>query len=79
MNPAGGEVTVRWLPGLGRSCPGGVDLTAPGPDGPIERAVSLPEALTLSVVADLLCPASNWYETIRSLAAAPTSCPGSHR
>lgn len=79
MGTADSEVTLRWLPGLGSLCPGAVDLAMVGPDGMIERAVTLSEALTLSVVADLLCPASNWYETVRALAAAPTSRPERRR
>jgi hypothetical protein len=64
-------VEMRWLPGLGPSCPGAVDLTTIGPLGRIERAVALPEALTLGAVIDLFCPASNWFAAIHALAPAP--------
>lgn len=68
MTIADGEVEVRWLPGLGSS-PGAVDLTMHGPAGPIARAVTLPEALTVCAVIDALCPApSNLYVTVRQLA-----------
>lgn len=67
MTATNGEVQVRWLPGLG-SCAGGVDLMRIGPMGPIARAVTLPEALSFSVVADLLCSASRWYESVSEFA-----------
>jgi hypothetical protein len=66
MTAAGGEVRVRWLDGLG-SCPGAVDLTLIGPAGPIERAVPLPEAMTVGLLIDLVFPASNWCDTISQL------------
>jgi hypothetical protein len=31
----------------------------------------LPEALTVSLMIDLLCPVSNWHRTISELAAPP--------
>ena len=62
---------VRWMEGLG-SCPGAVDLTVVGPAGPIERAVTLREAMTVGLLIDLLCPASNWCETIRQLVPSTT-------
>ena len=68
MTIADGVVEVRWLPGLGSS-PGAVDMTMHGPAGPIARAVTLPEALTVCAVIDGLCPApSHLYETVRQLA-----------
>lgn len=69
MTGANGVVEVRWLPGLGCS-PGAIDLTTVGPMGRIARAVTLPEALAASVVIDLLCPGSNWCETMSQLAPA---------
>jgi hypothetical protein len=67
-----GEVEVGWLPGLGSS-PGAVDLTTTAWAGRIAKAVTLPEALTASVVIDLLCPASNWYQTVSALATRSTN------
>lgn len=76
MTIAEGEVQVRWLPGLGWS-PGAVDLMTVGPMGRIERAVTLPEALMLTAVIDLLCPAtSHWYETVSSLPLEPSATEG---
>lgn len=66
MTHAQVDVLVRWLPGRGSS-PGAVDLTVTGPAGPIARAVTLPEALRASALIDLLCPGSNWYETVSQL------------
>lgn len=69
MSAADSEVEVRWLPGLG-ACPGGVDLTTTGPLGGVDRAVTLPEALTLGAVIDLFCPTpTGVHETISRLAA----------
>lgn len=69
MSAADSEVTVRWLPGRG-ACPGGVDLTTIGPLGRVDRAVTLPEALTLGAVIDLLCPTpTRVHDTISRLAA----------
>lgn len=72
MTAVAGKVEVRWLTGLGSS-PGAVDLMTVGPLGRIARAVTLPEALTACVVLDLLCPASNWYETVSAVAAQSTN------
>jgi hypothetical protein len=72
---AAGEVEMRWLPGLGSS-PGAVDLMTTGPLGPIERAVTLPEALAAGVVIDLLCPASDLHHRISALAERSTSGQG---
>lgn len=66
-----GEVEVRWLPGLALS-PGAVDLTAEGPLGRVAKAVPLCEALAVSAVLDLLCPASNWHGTVSALAPRST-------
>lgn len=71
MTRVTGRLELRWLAGLG-SCPGGVDLRATGPLGPIAKAVTLPEALAVSAVIDLLCPASNWHQTITQLAEQST-------
>jgi hypothetical protein len=68
-------VEMRWLPGFGSS-PGAVDMTTNGPLGPIAKAVTLPEALAASVVIDLLCPASSWYQTVSALAERSTSGKG---
>lgn len=67
MTIAGGEVHARWLPALG-CLPGAVDLMRVGPMGPIAEAVTLPEALMVSVMIDLRYPASNWIETVSRLA-----------
>lgn len=48
-------VEIRWMPGRG-SCPGAVDLATVGRLGRIERAVTLPVALTLGALIDVLCP-----------------------
>ena len=71
MTVADTEVQVRWLPGLGRSSPGGVELTALGPTGLTARVDTLPKVLWLCVMIDLFCPTS-WYETVTELATAPT-------
>ena len=73
MTAASPAVEMRWLPGLAASCPGAVDLAMVGPLGRIERAVTFPEALTMSVVVDLLCPSSNLSETLTELAAQAAS------
>jgi hypothetical protein len=66
-----GRVEVRWLPGLGASCPGAVDLTMTGPLGPVTRAVTLPVALTVGLVIDRLCPGSSLHQTFTQVAEAP--------
>lgn len=71
MTPLAEQVEVRWLPGLA-SAPGAVDLRTVGPMGPVAKAVTLPEALTMGLVIDLLCPASDWHRTISSIAAQST-------
>lgn len=67
MTVAAADVQVRWLPGLGPSSPGGVELTALGPRGVAARVVTLPEVLWLCVLTDLFCPTS-WYQTVTGLA-----------
>lgn len=62
-------VELRWMPGLTPGCPGAVDVAMNGPLGRIERAVTLPEALTMSVMVDLLFPPSNMTETVAAIAA----------
>ena len=70
MTAANGQVAMRWMPGLAPGCPGAVDLTTTGPQGTIERAVTLSEALTMALVIDVLCPApSHLYETVSQFAA----------
>jgi hypothetical protein len=64
-----GPVEVRWLAGRG-SCPGAVDLTTTGSMGRITRAVALSDALAVTALLDLLCPGSNWHETV--LAVTPS-------
>lgn len=71
MTRVAAEVELCWLAGLG-SCPGAADLRAIGPLGPIAKAVTLPEALAVSAMIDLLCPASNWHQAITLLAARST-------
>jgi hypothetical protein len=71
VTAANGAVQVRWMAGLG-SCPGAVDLTLVGPAGPIERAVTLPEAMTVALLTDLLCPTSNWCQMINQLVPPTT-------
>lgn len=72
MTAGNGQVEMRWLPGLASSCPGAVDLTTVGPLGRIDRAVTLPEALTLGLVIDVLCPGpSRVHELVSRLAPEP--------
>lgn len=67
----GREVEIRWHAGLGSS-PCAVDLRTTGPDGPIAKAVALPEALMISAVIDTLCPGgASVYETVRQLPTQP--------
>lgn len=75
MRATDSKVEVRWLPGLGAS-PGGVDMTTTGPLGRIDRAVTLPEALALGAVIDLLCPTpTRVHDTIGRLAASQPARP----
>jgi hypothetical protein len=70
---AGDEpVEMRWIPGRG-SCPGAVDLATVGPLGRIERAVTLPVALTLGGIIDVLCPSQpQLHATISQLPLSAT-------
>jgi hypothetical protein len=73
VTAGGGLVEIRWLPGLGPSCPGAVDLTTTGPLGPVAKAMTVHEAMTASVVIDLLCPGSSLHQLVTQLTDAPAS------